>query len=105
MNTLLAAYRHTYNNWVSIGASKQCGCCKCIQTFAPEEIVAWVGLDMDKIDDPQAIAQQTAVCPKCGSEAVIGDASGYPVTLAFLGTMNEAWFHGTIVRKQPPAEP
>lgn len=54
---------------------------------------------MNDIDDPEAVNKQTALCPKCGSEAVIGDKSGYPINAGFLGRMNEAWFQRTIIRK------
>ena len=43
----------------------------------------------------------TALCPHCGSESVIGDASGYRLDVHFLGRMNEAWHQRTIIR--PPA--
>jgi acetone carboxylase gamma subunit len=35
---------------------------------------------------------QTALCPECGIDSVIGDASGYPITEAFLGKMKTFWF-------------
>ena len=102
MNELLAAYRAVSNNWAQIQGSKLCGCCSCVQMFPADEIVAWTGLDMHNVDDPKAIDQQTALCPRCGSEAVIGDKSGYPINVQFLGRMNEAWFQRTIIRKPTP---
>ena len=102
MLDLLAAYRHASHNWAEIEASKSCGCCSCMQIFPPEDIVAWAGLDFDQVDDPAAVAAQTALCPHCGSEAVIGDKSGYPINMQFLGSMNEAWFQRTIIRKPAP---
>jgi len=102
MNELLAAYRAVSNNWAQIQGSKLCGCCSCVQMFPADEIVAWTGLDMHNVDDPKAIDQQTALCPRCGSEAVIGDKSGYPINVQFLSRMNEAWFQRTIIRKPTP---
>jgi len=102
MNHLLAAYRHVSNNWAQIGASQRCGCCSCMQIFAPDEIVAWAGLDLNNVDDPKAVNEQTALCPRCGSEAVIGDKSGYPINAQFLGLMNEAWFQRTVIRRSTP---
>ncbi|CAD5375252.1 conserved hypothetical protein [Rubrivivax sp. A210] len=99
MVDLLAAYRHVSNNWQEIQSSKTCGCCACMQIFPPDEIVAWAGLEMDNFDDPAAIAKQTALCPRCGSESVIGDKSGFHPSMQFLGAMNEAWFQRTIIRK------
>lgn len=102
MVDLLAAKRHTSNNWNEIEASRICGCCSCMQIFPPDEIVAWEGLDFDNVDDPVAVSRQTALCPRCGSESVIGDKSGYPINMQFLGSMNEAWFQRTIIRKPTP---
>lgn len=103
MNELLAAYRYTSNNWLQIGASKVCGCCSCLHLFRPDEIVAWTGLDLRNMDDPEAIGNQTAMCPRCGREAVLGDKSGFPVTVGFLSRMSEAWFQQTLIIR--PARP
>jgi hypothetical protein len=84
MADLLAAYRHTTKNRAEIEASTACGCCYCMQIFPADEIVAWAGLDFSQLDNPDA-ADATAVCPRCGSEAVIGDRAGFPITPAFLG--------------------
>jgi hypothetical protein len=36
---------------------------------------------------------QTALCPNCGIDSVIGDKTDYPVTdLDFLKQMNTFWF-------------
>lgn len=102
MSELLAAYRYLSNNWAQIEGSRLCGCCSCMRIFPPAEVVAWTGLDMHNMDDALAIAQQTALCPSCGAEAVIGDKSGFPVTPGFLGRMNEAWFQRTIIRRPAP---
>ena len=102
MNELLAAYRSLSNNWAQIQGSQSCGCCCCVQVFPADEVVAWTGLDMDNLDDPRAVNNQTALCPRCGSEAVIGDKSGFPINTHFLGRMNEAWFQRTMIRKPTP---
>jgi hypothetical protein len=99
MPDLLAAHRHTAHNRAEIERSKRCGCFYCSQMFPPEEIVAWGGLDADKLDDPAAWDAATALCPRCGSESVIGDASGYPIDPDFLGRMHAAWFQKTVIRK------
>ena len=46
--------------------------------------------------------QKTALCPKCGSEALIGEKAGYSLTHDFLNRMNQAWFQKTIIRKPSP---
>lgn len=102
-NDLLAAYRYVKNNWSAIQGSTACGCCRCLQIFPPDEIIAWTGLDFDNMDDPDAINKQTALCPRCGSEAVLGDGAGLPIDPGFLTRMNEAWFQRTIIRRPKPA--
>jgi hypothetical protein len=51
--------------------------------FAPSEITEWV-------DHWEGVGQ-TALCPRCGIDSVIGSESGYPLTKEFLERM--AW-HG-----------
>ena len=99
MNPLLAAHRHTTDNRAELEASRLCGCCSCLEIFPTEEIVAWSGLDTSSFDDPDAASAGTALCPRCGSEGLIGDRSGFPVSPDFLNRMNQAWFQKTIIRK------
>jgi hypothetical protein len=61
-------------------ASQLCGCFYCLSTFRPEEITEWVDED------------QTAICPICPVDAVIGSASGLPLTQEFLNQMHDRWF-------------
>jgi len=74
------AHQHSAKHRAEILASDLCGCFYCEKTFGPHEIVDWV-------DD-----QQTALCPKCGIDSVIGSASGFPIDTAFLHQMCEYWF-------------
>ena len=99
MADLLDAYRHTTNNRAEIEDSKLCGCCSCVQIFPPTHIVAWDGLDVSNFDDPESLSGGTALCPECGSDAVIGDKSGYAIDADFLGRMNEAWFQRTMIHR------
>lgn len=99
MNDLLAAHRHTSKNRAEIEASRICGCYHCVQTFLPDEIVAWTGLEMTDLAHPDTSDGDTALCPRCGNDSVIGDKSGYDIGLPFLGRMHEAWFQKTIIRK------
>ena len=105
MSDLLAAQRHSVNNRAEVEASQTCACFCCMAFFPPSEIVAFSGFDMANFDDPDALnnaASETALCPRCGSESVIGDRSGYELTMPFLSRMNEAWFQRTIIRKPMP---
>ncbi len=60
--------------------SAECGCFYCLNVFSPAEIREWIDRD------------ETALCPKCGIDSVIGDFSGLPVTKDFLEQMKEVWF-------------
>ena len=74
------AHQHCSQHRAEILASDICGCFYCENTFGPREIVEW------QDDD------QTAFCPKCGIDSVIGSASGFPIDKQFLHEMCEHWF-------------
>jgi hypothetical protein len=57
-----------------------CGCFHCMKIFHPTEIIEWCDNG------------QTAICPHCGIDAVIGESSGFPITEPFLGEMHKEWF-------------
>jgi len=61
-------YHHTIANRKEIEQSEQCFCTYCHQHFAAREVTDFI---KDKSDD-------TALCPNCGTDAVIGDACGLP---------------------------
>lgn len=79
------AHKHSFHNRSEILASKLCGCFYCGATFAPEEIQEW-------LDEDESDVGQTAVCPRCGIDSVLGDASGYELSEEFLDRMREHWF-------------
>ncbi len=74
------AHGRSTQHRIEIGVSTFCGCFHCTGRFASAEITEWVDDD------------QTALCPRCGVDAVVGDASGYPITPAFLSAMRRTWF-------------
>lgn len=80
------AHSHSMRNRQEIGESTSCGCFHCHAIFPPTEVVEWV----DEGD-------QTALCPYCGIDSVIGSASGYPITRAFLGQMRKRWFGSRLL--------
>mgnify|MGYP003454409053 FL=1 len=67
--------------------SAACGCFYCLRIFSPQDITQW--WEESKNSD---LESATAVCPHCGIDAVIGSASGYPITQAFLEKMKGQWF-------------
>ena len=102
MAELLAARHHTWNNKAEIEASAVCGCCTCLRIFRSEEIVAWMSAEVGKLEDLEALQGGTALCPRCGGDAVIGDKSGFGINPNFLARMNEAWFQKTLIRRPAP---
>ena len=57
-----AAQVHASKHRVEIEASEQCGCFFCFRTFAPSAIKSWTD------------GNQTALCPHCGVDSVLGSA-------------------------------
>ena len=74
------AHEHSSNHRVEVTDSTLCGCFYCCAMFPPTEISEWVD------------EEQTALCPKCGIDSVIGDRSGLPVSQDFLAVMRAHWF-------------
>lgn len=77
---LKAAHKHSFKSRAEIEKSSICGCFYCGRMFAPTEIAEWT-------DDGQ-----TAMCPCCGIDSVVGSASGFQITKEFLDEMNTYWF-------------
>ena len=69
------AYKHAAFHRIELLASKACGCFACLKIYTPDIIDQWS--DQGK----------TALCPYCGFNAVIGDASKYPINDDFLVEM------------------
>lgn len=82
---LKAAHDRSWKHRSEIENSTICGCFFCLATFVPGEINEW-------IDD-----QTTAMCPRCGIDSVIGNASGLPVSdQSFLDEMASHYFGGPV---------
>jgi hypothetical protein len=78
---ITASHKHTVRHKTEILESDTCGCFYCVTIFHPKDINKWT-------DD-----EQTALCPNCGIDSVIGEKSGYPITdLDYLKQMNSYWF-------------
>ena len=78
--SLTGAHDHCSLHKAEIESSTICGCFYCLSIFPPSAIIEWT-------DDGQ-----TAICPKCPVDSVIGSASGYPITQEFLQRMHDHWF-------------
>lgn len=78
----IEAYEHTSGHRLEIEASSLCGCFYCFAMMSPGDIVSWID------------AKTTALCPKCGIDSIIGDASKFTINPAFLARMHAHWFKG-----------
>ena len=64
----------------SLTRNSVCGCFHCLRIFPPALIIEWT-------DDGD-----TAICPHCAIDAVLGDSSGFPMNREFLRKMKWRWF-------------
>lgn len=80
----IRAHRHSIYHREELLASEQCGCFYCCAIFPPSHIREWT--------DCWESVGQTALCPECGIDSVIGSESGYPITREFLMEMRAYWF-------------
>ena len=77
----IAAHKFSFGHRAALSADSKCGCFYCMKVFNPSEINDWV-------KDPG----ETAICPYCCIDSVIGESSGYPITEELLSKMNKYWF-------------
>ncbi|MFO6446531.1 hypothetical protein ACLBKU_05235 [Erythrobacter sp. NE805] len=93
--TLDAAHKHCISHRIEVLASAVCGCFYCRSVFPPKAVTYWheeTSGEAGRAPDPF-----TAFCPTCHIDAVIGDASGYPVSdPTFLRAMHARWFKNEI---------
>ena len=74
------------NNDFTVRFSNQCGCYHCLKKFPASEVRDWV--------DEGA----TAVCPKCGIDAVLPD-SMVEITVGRLRELQEKYFKKKLDKK------
>jgi len=77
---IIQAHEHSSNHKEELKNSAVIGCFYCCNHFKFSEIKEWID------------AGDTALCPKCGIDSVIGSDSDYTISKKFLKEMNEYWF-------------
>lgn len=85
----IRAHKHSFRNREEVLNSGTCGCFYCWATFRPREITEWTD------------GEQTAHCPICIIDSVIGSASGFSIGKPLLKAIEEDWFSTKPLPKQP----
>ncbi|HSZ57313.1 MAG TPA: cytoplasmic protein [Tepidisphaeraceae bacterium] len=86
-DALELAHKRSFKNRDEILASAECGCFFCLAIFRPQDIREWL---------KETDGWESAFCPRCGIDAVMGSASGFPITKEFLESMQQRWFHENV---------
>ena len=73
----ITAHVHASKHRAEVEASEKCACFFCFRKFAPGEITSWIE------------GGQTALCPKCGLDSVLGSASPLGIDDRFLRKMHQ----------------
>lgn len=84
---------HASNNEIEIVSSTKCGCFFCRSIYSARKVQDW-------INDERGIS---AICPECGTDAVIGDASGIELTKPLLKTLNLEYYGPEYMKNNPEA--
>lgn len=79
MNDLKLAHLQSSGHRNEVCNSEKCGCFSCLTIFHPSEIEEW-------------IEGETALCPYCSVDAIIGENDAYDITPEFLRRMERYWF-------------
>jgi hypothetical protein len=76
-----------------VAASSRCGCFYCLSIFPATAVTSWC--------DPRPMPDLTALCPRCGIDGVLPDASGFEPTLPFLEAMQARWCSWAMGKVRP----
>lgn len=85
VRAVIDAHKASIHHRAAIMRSASCGCFYCLDIYTPSDIKEWT-------DTSEPEPRNTALCPKCGIDAVLGSDSGYPITKEFLSSMKSYWF-------------
>ncbi len=87
MNRLMEAHKYSFNNRKKLlERDQKCGCFYCLKIYSSALIKEWIF--------------DTAVCPYCEVDSVLGEYAGYSVSKEFLGEMRQHWFKEIEILEQ-----
>ena len=72
--------KHASRHKNELHESQRCACFFCFRTFVAKDITSWIDQN------------QTALCPKCGIDSVLGSASGHSIDDRFLRKLHQHHF-------------
>ena len=81
VNGYIRAHDFSINHKPELINDSVCGCFYCMKIYSPKEVIEWV-----------KDTRGTAICPYCGIDSVVGESSGYSITVEFLQCMHDYWF-------------
>lgn len=81
---LAKAHEFSMNNRPFVKDDTTCGCFYCRKTFLASKIEEIIEADSDGLG--------TMICPYCGTDTVIPDGVGFPLSVEFLEAMYRRWF-------------
>ena len=84
-SSLDAGYRGSLRHRAKFESTARCGCYHCLHFFSSKCIRHW-------IDEDRTGRGQTALCPRCGIDAVLLSQPEHPLTREFLRAMQLRWF-------------
>lgn len=77
-------HKHSQHNASEISQSSLCGCFFCKRFFSSREVVDF----LDEVGK-----EDTAICPYCGMDSVLGSACGEDISKELLEDMYGYWYN------------
>jgi hypothetical protein len=82
---LSVIHKHSLKNKFEVLNSKKCACFHCFRIYDPIDIDTYL---------QENDGQETALCPLCITDTIIGDASGFNLTDEMIDALACEYFHG-----------
>src|SRR5262245_44217335 len=79
-----SAHSHSSNHRQELLAGTTCACFYCCTVFPTDNITEWIDIVRGE--------RQTALCPLCGVDSVLGERAGFELSPEFLHDMKPYWF-------------
>lgn len=96
LEVLGIAHKHSLNNKDEISTSQNCACFHCFRTYSPNEIEYYIEENDGK---------ETALCPYCLCDTVIGDASGIVISDELLDELAHTYLRGLTREEMKDTKP